>query len=101
MATDQGVGGSNPLAHVWESLENIEFSRGFLLYFPLKHTNCMGKLNIKREGACRFNVRRKCSRCNSIKIINYEVVIKGAYCYNVYGMRLCKRRVAIWRNSSH
>ena len=50
MATDQGVGGSNPLAHVIISLENNEFSRGFLLYFPLKHTNYMGKLNIKRDG---------------------------------------------------
>ena len=34
MATDQGVGGSNPLAHVYESLENTGFSRDFLLHFP-------------------------------------------------------------------
>ena len=57
MATDQGVGGSNPLAHVWESLENTEFSRDFLLHFPLKHTNCMGKLNIRR-GVWQLNEKK-------------------------------------------
>ncbi len=49
MATDQGVGGSNPLTHVSKSLENKAFLRDFFCVIIEKHTKKHKLLKAHKE----------------------------------------------------